>query len=56
MSGIYNGDPSIRDIDHNGADFSMDGPVFVINEVGYQLNGLPGSRSCSAIIKAGFLV
>ncbi len=26
MGGIYNGDPSIRDIDHNGADMSMNAP------------------------------
>ena len=42
MVGVYNGDPEIRDIDHNGADMSMDGPVFVIGEAGYQRNGLPG--------------
>jgi porin len=54
MTGIYNGDPSIRDIDHNGADFSMDGPVFVINEVGYELNGLPGESQLLGNYKAGF--
>jgi len=54
MSGIYNGDPSIRDIDHNGADFSFDGPVFVINEIGYQLNGLPGESRLLGNYKAGF--
>lgn len=42
MSGIYNGDPSTREIKHNGADLSMNGPVFVIGEAGYQRNGLPG--------------
>jgi porin len=45
MGGVYNGDPSIREIKHNGADFSMDGPVFAIGEVGYQLNGLPSDKS-----------
>jgi porin len=54
MSGIYNGDPSIRDIDHNGADFSIDGPAFVITEVGYQLNGLPGESQLLGDYKAGF--
>jgi porin len=54
MSGIYNGDPSIRDIDHNGADFSMDGPAFVISEIGYQLNGLPGESQLLGNYKAGF--
>src|SRR5262249_2245731 len=42
MAGMYNGDPSIRDTSHNGADMSMHGPVFVIGEAGYQCNGLPG--------------
>src|SRR6266446_6111578 len=42
MGGIYNGDPSIREIEHNGADMSMNGPVFAIGEAGYQCNGLPG--------------
>src|SRR5262245_53613774 len=42
MGGVYNGDPSIRDNSHNGADMSMSGPVFVIGEAGCQRNGLPG--------------
>ena len=42
MGGVYNGDPSIRGIEHNGADMSMNGPVFVMGEAGYQRNGLPG--------------
>lgn len=54
MSGVYNGDPSIRDIDNNGADLSLDGPVFVITEVGYQRNGLPGDSRLLGNYKAGF--
>jgi carbohydrate-selective porin OprB len=54
MSGVYNGDPLIRKIDNNGADFSLDGPVFVINEIGYQLNGLPGESQLLGNYKAGF--
>lgn len=54
MGGIYNGDPSIRDIDHNGADMSMNGPVFVIGEAGYQLNGLPGDSHRLGNYKVGF--
>ena len=42
MGGVYNGDPSIRQIEHNGADMSMNGPVLAIGEAGYQCNGLPG--------------
>jgi len=54
MGGVYNGDPSIRSNDHNGADFSMDGPVFVIGEVAYQPKSLPGDRGLIGNYKAGF--
>jgi porin len=54
MGGVYNGDPSIRDNDHHGADMSMNGPVFAIGEVGYQLNGLPGESRLLGDYKAGF--
>jgi len=54
MGGVYNGDPSIRSNDHHGADFSMDGPVFAIGEVAYQLNSLPGDQGLLGNYKAGF--
>jgi carbohydrate-selective porin OprB/predicted NBD/HSP70 family sugar kinase len=54
MGGIYNGDPAIRNIDHNGADMSMNGPVFVMGEAGYQLNGLPGDSRRLGDYKVGF--
>jgi porin len=54
MGGVYNGDPSIRDSEHNGADMSMNGPVFAIGEIGYQLNGLPGESRRLGNYKAGF--
>ena len=54
MGGVYNGDPSIRDNDHNGVDFSMNGPVFAIGEVGYQPNSLPGDMGLIGNYKAGF--
>jgi porin len=54
MGGVYNGDPSIRDIDHNGADMSMNGPVFVIGEVGYKRNGLAGDSRYLGNYKVGF--
>ncbi len=54
MTGVYNGDPSIRDTRHNGADMSMHGPVFVIGEVAYQLNGLRGAAQLVGNYKAGF--
>ena len=33
LGGVYNGDPSIRDNDRHGVDFSMSGPLFAIGEV-----------------------
>ena len=48
MGGLYNGDVSIRANEHHGADWSMDGPLFAIGEVGYQINGLPGDTGLSA--------
>ena len=53
MGGVYNGDPSIRDIDHNGADMSMNGPVFAIGEIGFQRNGLPGDSGLIGNYKFG---
>jgi len=54
MGGLYNGDPSIRENKHHGADWSMDGPLFAIGEVGYQSNGLPGDQGLIGNYKAGF--
>jgi porin len=54
MSGVYNGDPAIRDIGHNGADLSLEGPVFAITEIGFQRNGLPGDSRLLGNYKAGF--
>lgn len=53
MGGIYNGDPSIRDIDHNGADMSMHGPVLAIGEAGLQRNGLAGDTGLIGNYKIG---
>jgi porin len=54
MGGVYNGDPSIRGDSHHGTDFSLTGPVFVIGEIGYQRNGLPGDEGFIGNYKAGF--
>jgi porin len=54
MGGVYNGDPSIRDNKHHGADWSMKGPLFAIGEVGYQVNGRPGDQGLIGNYKAGF--
>ena len=54
MGGVYNGDPAIRDDSHHGADFSMNGPVFAIGEIGYQVNGLPGDHGLIGTYKTGF--
>jgi porin len=54
MGGVYNGDPSIRDDSHHGAEFSIDGPVFAMGEIGYLVNGLPGDQGLLGNYKAGF--
>ncbi|HTV62170.1 MAG TPA: carbohydrate porin [Verrucomicrobiae bacterium] len=54
MGGIYNGDPSIRDDSHDGADMSMNGPVFVIGEAGYERNGFPGDPGLIGDYHIGF--
>jgi porin len=54
MGGLYNGDVSIRANNRHGADWSMDGPIFAISEVGYQINGLPGDTGLIGNYKIGF--
>ena len=54
MGGVYNGDPSIRDNDYHGLDFSMNGPLFAIFEVAYQPNSRPGDQGLIGNYKAGF--
>jgi porin len=53
MVGVYNGDPSVRDNDHHGVDFSLRGPLFALAEFGYQFNGLPGDTGLLGNYKAG---
>jgi porin len=53
MTGIYNGDPAMRDNKHHGVDFSMNGPAFVISEAGYQINGLRGDSQRLGNYKVG---
>ena len=54
MAGVYNGDPSIRDNDDHGVDFSMNGPFFGVMEIAYQRNNLPSDRGLIGNYKAGF--
>ncbi|MBV9929214.1 MAG: carbohydrate porin [Acidobacteria bacterium] len=42
MTGLYDGDPKMRDNKYHGANLSMKGPLFSISEAGYQIDGLPG--------------
>jgi porin len=59
MAGCYNGDPDVKAGDHHGADFSMNGPPFVIGEVGYRRNyekdakGLAGNAKLGAWYNGG---
>src|SRR6266851_343522 len=54
MGGLYNGDPSIHQNKHHGLDWSMDGPLFAIVEIGYQRNGLANDQGRIGNYKAGF--
>jgi carbohydrate-selective porin OprB len=53
MTGIYNGDPAMRENKNHGVDLSMNGPVFVISEAGYQINGLAGDSQRPGNYKVG---
>jgi porin len=53
MAGVYNGDASIRDNEDHGVDCSLNGPAFVIGEVGYQINGHVDESGMLGTYKAG---
>src|SRR6201987_4477322 len=53
MTGFYNGDPTIRANKYHGVNLSLNGPAFVISEVGYQINGLPGDSQLLGNYKLG---
>jgi porin len=53
MAGVYNGDPSIRDNNRHGVDLSLNGPLFAIVEIGYQVNGLQGDGPLLGNYKLG---
>jgi porin len=53
MTGVYNGDPAMRENKNHGVDLSFNGPVFVMSEVGYQFNGLPGDSARLGNYKLG---
>jgi len=53
MTAVYNGDPAIRANKYHGVNFSMRGPIFVMGEVGYRINGLPGDSQRLGNYKVG---
>lgn len=53
MGGLYNGDPTIRDINNHGLDMSIDGPAFAIAEVAYERDQLPGDNGYIGNYKFG---
>jgi len=59
MAGCYNGDPSVKNANRYGLDFTFDGPPFVIAEAGYRINqrvddtGLPGNVKAGAYFNGG---
>ena len=53
MTAVYNGDPTIRANEYHGVNLSLNGPLFAIGEVGYQINGLPGDSQLLGNYKLG---
>ena len=53
MTGIYNGDPKVRENKYHGVNLSMKGPLFAITEAGYQINGLRGDSQRLGNYKLG---
>lgn len=59
MVGAYNGGPGVKAGEHQGADFTMRGPPFVIGEVGFRRNygkdavGLPGNLKFGGYFNGG---
>lgn len=53
MTGVYNGDPAMRENKYHGVNFSLNGPLFSISEAGYQINGLPGDNQLLGNYKLG---
>ncbi len=53
MTGVYNGDPEIRENKYHGVNFSLNGPLFSISEAGYQISGLPGDNQLLGNYKLG---
>jgi porin len=53
MAGVYNGDPSIRDNNEHGLNWTMNGPAFFIAEAAYQRNGQPGDQGKLGTYKVG---
>ena len=59
MTGVYNGDPALKEPNRNGVDFSLKGPPFVIGEFGFRANygkeamGLPANLKFGAYFNGG---
>jgi porin len=53
MTGVYNGDPRVRENRYHGVNLSLHGPLFAISEAGYQVNGLPGDSQRLGNYKLG---
>lgn len=59
MAGIYNGDPDVGLANRYGVDFTFNGPVFGIGEIGWRRNqgkadtGLPGNLKLGGFVLGG---
>jgi porin len=59
MVGAYNGDPTVKEGNRHGVDFSLRGPLFAIGEIGFRWNygkqatGLPRNLKFGAYFNGG---
>ena len=53
MAGAYNGDPTVKEGNRHGVDFSLRGPLFAIGEVGFRWNYGNQAPGLPRNIKAG---
>jgi porin len=53
MTGVYNGDPAVRDPNRDGVDLSLKGPLFVIGEFGFRANYGKDATGLPANLKFG---
>jgi len=53
MAGVYNGDPNVKDTNRHGVDFTLNGPAFVIGEMGLRWGSCSEAVDLPGNLKAG---